>query len=195
MKLYFLKGGNIMNKILVLITEGSEEMEATITIDMLRRAGLEVEVASVAEEKTVKCSRGVNIKADITLKDYKGLPEAIVLPGGGQGAKNLAQSKKVNELLKKMNKENNLIAAICASPAVVLAPIGILDDKKATCYPGMEEEFSNTTVAMDEKVVVDNNIITSKGPGTAFYFALEIIKYLAGKEKVNEVKEKALISS
>lgn len=184
-----------MLKVLVLIANGSEEMEATITIDMLRRAGLEVEVASVAKRKTVKCSRGVNIKADIKLEGYKRTPEAIVLPGGGQGAKNLAQSKKVNKLLKKMNKENKLIAAICASPAVVLAPTGILDDKKATCYPGMEEKFEDTTTDLYAKVVVDDNIITSQGPGTAFYFALEIIKYLIGEEKANEVKEKTLISS
>lgn len=184
-----------MEKVLVLLAEGFEEMEATISIDMLRRAGLDVIVASVSDSEIVKGSRKIKIQADIILEDLEELPDAIVLPGGMPGAENLAKSEKVNELLKKMDEENKLIASICASPPVVLAPLGLLDNKKATCYPGSEEKFNDTTISMDKKVVVDDNIITSQGPGTAFYFALEIIKYLVGDDKANEVKEKALISS
>jgi len=179
--------------VLILLAEGFEEIEVTISVDMLRRAGLNVIIASISDSIIVEGSRKIKIDSDILLKDFKGLPETVILPGGLPGAENLANSSKVTELIKGMDENDKLIAAICASPAVVLAPMGILDNRKATCYPGFEEKFSENTTYVDEKVVVEGNIITSRGPGTAFDFALEIIKYLKNEDIANEVKEQTLV--
>ncbi len=182
-----------MKKVLIAIAEGFEEMEAIISIDMLHRGGLDVTTASVTDSNIIEGSRKIKIQTNILLGNFKELPDAIVLPGGMPGAENLAKSEKVKELLKNMNNQNKLIAAICASPAIVLAPIGLLDDKKATCYPGFQKNFTLSTTYTNENVVISKNIITSKGPGTAFYFALEIIKYLVGKEKMDDVRQKTLV--
>ncbi|MFO8052879.1 MAG: DJ-1/PfpI family protein, partial [Candidatus Omnitrophota bacterium] len=120
--------------------------------------------------------------------------DACILPGGMPGAENLAKSESVKKLLLCLNNQEKTIAAICASPAVVLAPLGILDNKTATCYPGMEKSFSNSTIYKNQKVVIDKNIITSQGPATALKFALEIVEQLAGKEIANKVARATLLS-
>lgn len=184
----------IMKKVLVLLAEGFEEMEAIICIDMFRRAGLDTFITSTTESKTVEGSRKIKINSDILLENLDILPDAIVLPGGMPGAENLAKSKKAKELIRKTYESNNLVAAICASPVIVLAPMGILNYKMATCYPGFEKDFDPTTKYIDKKVVLDKNIITSKGPGTSFAFTLEIIKYLCGGEKADLLKKQTLIN-
>lgn len=180
-------------KILILLAEGFEEIEAVTSIDILRRAKLDVIIASVNDANVVKGAHGISIKADIRLRDFEGLPDAIVLPGGMPGSENLANSAKVTELIKRTNLAGKIIAAICAAPAIVLAPTGILDGKKATCYPQCESSFGTRTTYIDREVVVDGNIITSRGPGTALQFALTIVKHLVGDEIADTVKQQCLI--
>ena len=177
---------------LVILAEGFEEVEAIAPVDLLRRAGVRVILAGV-NSLTVKSSRHIGVQADALLKEIQDLPDAVILPGGLPGATNLAKSEEVAKLVKKMNAAGKLVAAICAAPAAVLAPLGILDGKKATCYPGCESDFSNKTVYSKERVVVDGNIITSQGPGTALEFALAIATRLVGKEMAETVRGKMLI--
>ncbi len=179
---------------LVILAEGFEEIEAIAPVDVLRRAGVRVTLAGVSS-LTVKGSRDTGVQADVLLKDIKDLPDAVILPGGLPGATNLAKSGEVARLVKQMSVAGKLVAAICAAPAVVLAPLGILDGKKATCYPGCESDFSGKTVHSKERVVVDGNIITSQGPGTALEFALAITVRLVGQEIADTVRNKMLIKA
>jgi 4-methyl-5(b-hydroxyethyl)-thiazole monophosphate biosynthesis len=179
---------------LVILAEGFEEIEAIAPVDVLRRAGVRVTLVGV-NSLVVKSSRNIGVQADVLLKDIKDLPDAVILPGGLPGATNLAKSGEVARLVKQMNAAGKLVAAICAAPAAVLAPLGILDGKKATCYPGDERDFSGKTVYSEERVVVDGNIITSQGPGTALEFALAIAARLAGQEMAGTVRGKMLIET
>jgi len=180
-------------KVIVVLAEGFEEMEAIISIDILRRAGLEVITAATSSNILVTGSRKIPIKPDIELKNFSGVPEALVLPGGMPGAENLANSKLLINLIKQCAKQNKIIAAICASPAYALAKSGILSGKRVTCYPGCENRLNKDAIYLNQDVVVDGNLITSAGPGTAFYFALAIIEKLVGKETAQTVKNKALV--
>lgn len=175
-------------KVLIILAEGFEEVEAITPIDVLRRAGLEVTVAGLPE-KVVTGAHGIKIQADILLSGYKGLPDAVILPGGMPGAKNLAESLEVTDLVKKMNTNKKVVAAICAAPALALAPTGILKGRKATCYPGFEKNFPASVEFSKERVVVDGHVITSSGPGSALEFSLELVEQLVGKEKAQALKE------
>jgi 4-methyl-5(b-hydroxyethyl)-thiazole monophosphate biosynthesis len=179
---------------LVILAEGFEEVEAIAPVDVLRRAGVRVTLAGV-NSLIVKGSRNIGVQADALLKDIKDLPDAVILPGGLPGASNLAQSVEVTKLIKQMNAAGKLVAAICAAPAAVLAPLGILDGKKATCYPGCETDFSDKIGHSKERVVVDGNIITSQGPGTALEFALVIAARLVGQEMADTVRSKMLVKA
>jgi len=176
----------------VLLAEGFEEVEAIAPVDVLRRAGVRVTLAGVSE-KIIKSSRNVSVHADVLLKEIKGLPDAVVVPGGMPGATNLAKSKEVAEFLKKMHSVKKMIAAICAAPAVVLAPLGVLNFKRVTCYPGCETDFSDKISYSKERVVVDDHIITSQGPGSALEFSLAIVAELVGREMAETLRDKMLI--
>ncbi|MEM5836520.1 MAG: DJ-1/PfpI family protein [Candidatus Aenigmatarchaeota archaeon] len=176
-------------KILVLLADGFEEIEAITVIDVLRRAGIEVDSVGLTGG-WVTGSHNIKVMADkkiseVDIEKYDG----IVLPGGSKGVENLLKSSKVKEFLEKANEKNKLIAAICAAP-LVLAKYHILDKRRATIYPGMEKEIP---YPRDEKVVVDENVITSQAPGTALLFALAIVEKLLGKEKVLEIKKQLVV--
>lgn len=173
-------------KAVVVLAEGFEEMEAVIPIDILRRAGVEVIVAGL-NDLIVKGSRGIMIQADCVLDTHTEHCDALILPGGGKGAENLAMSEKIKKIIRDMNSQGRLLGAICASPAVVLSPLGILSQKKATCFPDCAELFEKDVHYSDKPVVVDGNIITSKAAGTAFDFALAVVRALVGEEKALEV--------
>lgn len=177
---------------LIILADGFEEIEAITVIDILRRANIEVITAGINDIK-VQGSHGIIVIADKTLPAIKGDFDACVLPGGMPGAKNLSSSAKVNSLIKQMDKGGKIIAAICASPAIVLAPLGVLQNKTATCYPGMQERFLQGTIYKKEAVVIDGHIITSRGPGTALLFALAIVEKLSGKETSKKVEKDVLI--
>ena len=176
---------------LIVLADGFEEIEAVTPIDILRRAGVEVMIAGL-EKKQVKGSRGVEVSADILLADYKDTPDAVVLPGG-PGAEKLARSVAVRKLILRAQKADKLIAAICAAPALVLAESGVLEGKKATCYPGYEDRFGKGTVFVSDRVVTDGQVITSRGPGTAMEFSLAIVGQLVSDEKSDQVAQKMVV--
>ncbi|GAB4822089.1 hypothetical protein N2152v2_009135 [Parachlorella kessleri] len=174
-------------KVLVPIGTGSEEMEAVITIDVLRRAGAEVIVASVEGSREVECSRKVRILADKLIQDCANDAwDLIALPGGMPGAERLRDSSVLIDLLSKQKSQDKLHAAICASPAVAFETHGLLKGKKATAHPAFEAKLSDQS-SVASRVVVDGTLTTSKGPGTAFEFALALVKELYGAEKMREV--------
>ena len=174
-----------MRRVLVPLAEGFEEIEALVTVDILRRAGLDVVLAGLPGT-IVRGRSGIKVIADKKIEDVDPKEfDAIVLPGGDPGYINLGKSQKILDTLVDFNDQEKLIAAICASPSI-LSRLGILDNRKATIYPGMEKEIPRPRSG---KVVVDGHVITSEGPGTVFDFALEIIKKLLGKDKANELKK------
>jgi 4-methyl-5(b-hydroxyethyl)-thiazole monophosphate biosynthesis len=180
-----------MKKVLVILANGCEELEAVTVIDLLRRAEIDVITASLDNGKKVNpitASRGVIILADTTLDEaIKSDYDMVVLPGGLPGADYLDNDNRVNLLLQKMVSNNKFVAAICAAPKV-LAHANLLDGKNATSYPGVLENMSlaNTNVLSDN-VVIDDKIITSRGPATAMEFSLNLIEQLLDKNKRDEV--------
>lgn len=173
-------------KVLVPIADGTEEVEAVSLIDVLRRAGAEVTVASV-DAQQISSSRDVRIVADCLLKDCAdGIFDLIALPGGLPGAEHLRDSKELTRLLKEQKESSRLYGAICASPAVVLKHHGLLGTKQATAHPYFSDELDNRE-RIDMPVVVDGNCVTSRGVGTALLFALKLVELLYGKEKAGEI--------
>ncbi len=173
--------------VLVPVADGSEELEAVAIIDVLRRAGATVTVASVTGNLQITASRGVVIVADTLIdacveKDY----DLVVLPGGIPGAENLRDCEKLIGILKRQQKEKRLLGAICASPAVVLEHHGLLAGHKATCHPGFADQLAITD-RINDRVVADGNCMTSRGPGTAVEFALALVEGLYGKDRREEV--------
>lgn len=171
--------------ILVPLAGGFEEIEAVSIIDVLRRASFGVRVCSI-EEREVSGAHNIKLLADSlffdeVVQDY----DAIVLPGGTEGARRFFAYTPLTNALKEFAADNRTIAAICASPALVLAELGLLDKKKAVCYPSFKDHLKNY---VDEPVVVDGNIITSQGPGTALLFALKLVEILADKKTASEIK-------
>ncbi|XP_044261330.1 protein dj-1beta [Tribolium madens] len=186
---------NMSKKALVFLAGGAEEMEAVIAIDVLRRGGVDVTVAGLPDSNIVTCSRGVNLKPDISISEVKGPFDAIVLPGGLGGAKALASSQKVGQLIKEQEAAGRLTGAICAAPTALKAH-GVYVGKTLTSYPAMEAQMvdGGQYKYKKEPVVVDGTLITSQGPGTAFVFALTLVDKLMGKEKASEVAKAMLLS-
>ncbi|XP_002166243.1 Parkinson disease protein 7 homolog [Hydra vulgaris] len=176
---------------LLLLAEGAEEMESVITIDVLRRAKIEVTVAGL-DEHLVKCSRNVRIQPDDILENIKDkMYDAVIIPGGLGGAKKLSESTVVKNILEKHFKHEKLIAAICAGPTVLDAH-NVGKGKKVTSYPSLKDKMKDYTYVA-EKVVTDGNLVTSQGPGTSFNFSLEIVKILVGSDIAEEVSTGMLL--
>ncbi|MBI5783303.1 MAG: DJ-1/PfpI family protein [Gammaproteobacteria bacterium] len=177
-----------MATVLVPLAQGVEELEAVTVIDLLRRAGIEVVTAGL-DAGPVKGSRGTVLLPDTTLdtaleREY----DMIVLPGGQPGATHLEQDPRIIALVKKMAGGKKYIAAICAAPKV-LARAGVLEGKHVTSYPGALDPSQWPHIQMENRAVVtDGKVITSRGPGTAMDFALELIGSLVGKEKRDQVE-------
>lgn len=180
-----------MSKIIVPISNGFEEIEAITVVDICRRAGLEVVITALETLKT-KGANGIEIVANCMIDEISSSEfDMIVLPGGLPNAFNLAEDKKVQELLKSFKKEDKYIAAICAAP-YALHSADVLNTSY-TCYPSFEEKIRLDGYKSDEKVVIDGKIITSQGPATAMQFALEILKTLCGESKYKELKKGLLL--
>lgn len=161
-------------KALVPIANGSEEMEAVIIIDTLRRAKWDVTVAGLTDG-TIIASRGVKLLADanwdqINPDDF----DILLLPGGFGGTEAFMKHAGVQQTLREFNEKGKWIGSICAA-ALALNEAGILEGHRFTCYPGVEEKLPSHLTRIDEIVVVDDHLITSQGPGTAFEFALKVI--------------------
>ncbi|MBR2744661.1 MAG: DJ-1/PfpI family protein [Clostridia bacterium] len=170
-----------MKKVAILLADGFEEIEALTPKDVLNRAGIECKLISIKNDLFVTGANGVTVKADKLLESNDNLEdfEMVVLPGGMPGAKYLAEDEHVLSILRKFNENKKYIAAICASPALVLSRAGVTEGKKVTSYPGMENHLSNA-IYVDEMVVQDENIITSRGPATALEFSYKIAEALGG---------------
>ncbi|UCG14381.1 MAG: DJ-1/PfpI family protein [Deltaproteobacteria bacterium] len=173
-------------EVLVPIADGIEEIEAVCIIDVLRRAGATVTVASVGELQ-VTASRGVKLVADKPIADcLETTYDLVALPGGMPGAEHLRDSKELELILKRQLRQERFYSAICASPAVVLQHHGLLDRLRATCHPNFVHHLDNTE-EVESRVTVDGNCITSRGPGTALEFALKLVEVLYGEEKAKQV--------
>lgn len=173
-------------KVLVAIANGTEEIEAVCIIDVLRRAGAAVTVASV-NDLQVTASRGVKLVADKLIAEC--VPETyhlVVLPGGMPGAEHLRDSRELLSILTNQKDQGRLYGAICAAPVVVLQHHGLLGQRQATCHPSFVGSLKNVD-SVESRVVVDGNCVTSRGPGTALEFALKLVELLYGEDKAREV--------
>jgi 4-methyl-5(b-hydroxyethyl)-thiazole monophosphate biosynthesis len=179
-------------KVLVPIADGIEEMEAVILIDVLRRAGAAVTVASV-DGLEVTASRRVKLGAEVLIRECSALVyDLIVLPGGLPGAEHLRDCPELIALLRQQRQAGRFFGAICASPAVVLQHHGLLDGYQATCYPGLISQLAPHD-RIENRVVVDRNCVTSRGPGTAFEYALKLVELLYGPAKSAEIASQMLV--
>lgn len=179
-----------MAKVYVFLADGFEDIEALAPVDILRRGGAEVVTVSVMPDQVVRSAHGVQVVADTLFSDLPDLADAdlLVLPGGMPGAANLYAHEGLRAALLSHNRSQRRIAAICAAPAVVLAPLGILDGKQATCYPGFERAFTNTTYTAD-LVTVDGLVTTACGPGAAMAFGYELLRQLGAADAAEALKE------
>ncbi len=203
-----------MADVAVFLAPGFEEIEAITVIDYLRRANVHVTTVSVPldgaddSQITVKASHNVSVLADCTLKDFidkmdNTEPDAIYFPGGMPGASNLAANQYLFQLTTKMDRKGKLVAAMCASPAVVLAQTGILANRKWTCYPGMENNLAqycgselkamelteNSEHISGVPFVLDNNVLTGRGPGTAEEFAMKFVEILTSSLTAQQIHD------
>lgn len=170
-----------MKKVIIFLANGFEEIEAIGTADILRRGKARVKIVSITDSKEVEGSNGIKIIADdlienISETEYEET-DMIAFPGGMGNAMSLANSEKVINIIQTFDKEEKLIGAICASPAFAIAKSGIAQGRKITCYPGLESRLSDSEY-VNETVVKDKNLITSKGPGTTFQFAYTLLDEL-----------------
>jgi 4-methyl-5(b-hydroxyethyl)-thiazole monophosphate biosynthesis len=187
-----------MKRIYLFLADGFEEVEALTPADYLRRAGIDVKLVSVSGGATVTGSHGIQVTADMTVKELCSDPltvgDGLVLPGGSKGAENLAASPEVDALLKEAERRGVLICAICASPAVVLAPKGLLDGRNWTCYPGAENGVGKAKEGFrTDRVAADKNIITSRAAGTAAEWSIRIIEALLGAESAAKISQSVLL--
>lgn len=180
-----------MKKIGIFLADGFEEIEGLTVVDILRRAGMEAEMISIMGRKEICGSHKIAVQADALYEDVDFAElDGVVLPGGMPGTTNLGAHAGVNETIKNFAAEGKLVAAVCAAPSV-LGQAGLLEGKKATCYPGYEDKLTGAEV-INEEVAEAGNIITSRGMGTTIAFALRITAYLAGEEKAQELAKKII---
>ena len=175
-----------MKKAAVFFADGFEEIEAFTQVDLLKRAGIQTDMITINKEKKAVGAHNIKTECDMTIDEMeKDGYDALILPGGMPGTKYLGQCKELTDLLLKYNSEGKIVAAICAAPSV-LGALGILKGKKACCYPGFETMLTGAEVVFEE-CVREENVITSRGAGTAIEFAYVIIEALMGKEKAKEI--------
>lgn len=175
-----------MKKIIVFLAEGLEEIEGLTVVDLLRRAEIDVKTVSLSSKKEVTGAHQITIKADLCLEELNAKEQdGVVLPGGMPGTTHLMEHAGVNQIIREFAAQGKLVAAICAAPTV-LGKAGLLQGRKATCYPGMEDQLAGAEFCEDA-VVWDGNIITSRGVGTAIPFALTLTEYFLGAEKAKEI--------
>lgn len=181
-----------MTEIVIFLADGFEEVEAVTPVDYLRRAGINVVLAGVGTSKPTG-ARGISINTDIQICDFKGIPDGVILPGGLPGAKNLADSKDVFRICREVMDSGGMVASICAAPALALGTFNMLEGRRYTCYPGFEKNDS-TGLFSDNRVVIDGNMITSRGAGTAAEFSLAIIRYLLDDDAAKRIAASVLLN-
>ena len=178
-----------MAKVYVFLADGFEDVEALIPVDVWRRGGIDVTTVSITDFPLVRSAHGVNIETDVMFEqcDFSDA-DLLFLPGGMPGASNLYDHEGVRKAVLAQAEKGRKIAAICAAPAVVLAQLGILDGKRATCYPGFEQLLTKATYT-ESLVTVDDNITTGEGPAAAFPFAYELLGQLVNPQTASQIAE------
>ena len=172
----------------LFMADGFEEVEGLTVVDLLRRAGVEIQTVSIMKRRNVISSHQIELMADILFEEIKEEPEMLILPGGIPGTPNLKAHEGLGTLIRQCAEKEVYLAAICAAPTVYGA-MGLLEGKNATCYPGMESELLGAKVSY-EPVVVDGRYITSRGLGTAIDFGLTLTELLKGKEEADSIARK-----
>jgi 4-methyl-5(b-hydroxyethyl)-thiazole monophosphate biosynthesis len=183
-------------KVLVPVANGSEEIETVTIVDTLVRGGAKVTLAAVQSTSLqVVCSRGVNLVADTFIADCVDKSwDMIVCPGGDVGAQALRDCEHVRGLLSRQIADGGLVGAICAAPALVLCENKLVDDKRITCYPAQKYIHKVGVQHASERIVVDGNVITSQGPGTALDFSLKLVEILFGAEVSERIKKEMVVA-
>lgn len=181
-----------MKKIAVHLAEGFEEIEALSIIDILRRADLDTLSVSITKSKLVEGAHGIKVEADVLFEEvnYDNI-DMLVLPGGMPGTTNLEGHEDLKKKIIEFDIDEKWIGAICAAPSI-LGKMAMLEDRKATCYPGFEKSILGGKLSNDA-VVLDRNIITSQGPATAMEFSLKLVELLKGQEKAEELSKALLL--
>lgn len=175
----------------IFMTTGTEEVEALMVVDLVRRAGIDIDMVSIDESREMTGSHNIAVKLDKTISevDWENT-QMLILPGGLPGTNNLMACDKLTDKLKEFNEQGKLLAAICAAPSI-LGMNGILEGRRATCYPGHEDKLLGAEL-VKEPVVVCDNVITSRGLGTAIDFAAAIIGVLRSQDKADEILKKII---
>lgn len=181
-----------MSRVNMFFADGYEEVEALTVVDLLRRVGISVDMISITGDIVVTGSHGISVTMDKLFEDASEA-DMIVLPGGMPGTTNLMSSDRLCDMIKDYYNSSRYIAAICAAPTV-FGKLGLLKEKRATCYPGMEEELY-CEESLEDAVVIDGKIITSRGLGTAIDFALAIIRVLVNDDTAENLAEKIVYCS
>lgn len=176
----------------VMMGQGFEPVELVAPVDILRRGGVEVTLVSVMSNREVRAAQDIMMNADVLqgntdLDDF----DMLMIPGGSEGVENLKSSSILAEALRNFMAQDRPVSAICAGPTV-LSALGLLEGRKATCYPGCETDFP-AGVHVDQRVVMDGNLITSQGPGTALEFGIAVLESLMGKEVADSVAKSMLL--
>jgi len=172
-------------RVMIPLANGFDGIEALTVVDVLRRAKIKVDTVGVIGS-VIQSKNGVKVIVDRTLNQINPSEyDVVILPGGSPGYQNLGRSAKIIEILKTFNNQNKLICAICGAPTI-LAKAGLLDNKKATIYPGFEKMLA---YPRDRPVVVDGNVITSQGPGTAIDFALKIVARILNPAEAQRLRK------
>ena len=175
-----------MAKVITYLADGFEEIEALTPVDILRRGGVEVVTVSISNSKTVYGSHGINVEADALLSEADtDSADMLFLPGGKKGTENLDNCEPVKEKIREFLASGKYIAAICAAPTV-LGHMGVLNGKKATCYGGLEGQLTGALTSADS-VVVDGNIITSRGMGTSLDLALKLLEIFTDEDTAEKM--------
>lgn len=180
-----------MAKILIFLANGFEEVEGLTVVDLLRRADLDIDMVSMEKDLMVTGSHGVSFQADCLFSqaDFSDT-DMLVLPGGMPGTKNLQVHEGLRSRIREFMYQGKMLAAICAAP-MILGGMRVLEGKRATCYPGFEDQLIGAQF-VTEPVVCDGNVITSRGAGTAIEFAASIISHYKGKEEAVKIMQSIL---
>lgn len=178
-----------MSRVCCFMAAGCEEVEALSVVDVLRRSGIETLLVSVSDSYEVISSHNINIKADVLIDDLDfDTVDMLFLPGGIPGTPNLRNTQVLCDNIIKFNEQGKLLAAVCAAPSV-FGELGILNGKKATCYPGFEDKLVGATVVSD-RVVTDGNITTSRGLGTSLELGFRLVEILKDKQTAEDLMRK-----
>lgn len=181
--------------VLVPVADGTEEIELSNLTDSLVRGGMRVTIAAVGTEKQVKCARGLHVVADALVKDLSASSfDAVLCPGGSPGAENLAKCPHLKNILLEMRDNKKLYGGICAAPVMVLGPHGLLEGvAEVTCYTGMDKKLPPNVKYVEKAVVKSGNCLTSRGPGTALFWAMAAISILNSPDAARKVSKELII--